>query len=135
MRVKAEYRDAAFPPLLILNIHGAPHRRVHTAVILDYRREIRRACIAAGLIHLPIDHPIDLSVLFVDPCSPDLGNLYLALEQALDGATLGPNAVLADDSLVQAVTMSKIVHPKRAASDETKPVPLPRFLPIEPVAA
>ena len=56
---------------------------------------------------LPIPHPIDLDVLFVNPATPDLGNAYLALEQALDDKTLTKPGIVIDDSLIQKVTMAK----------------------------
>lgn len=130
MRIIAKYRDSAHPPLLILFIHDAPHRRQHVRVIQQYRGELRAACAKAGII-TPIDHPIDLSVLFVNPSSPDLGNSYLALEQALDGSTLKGPSILTDDSLISALTMAKIfphVRPK------TQPVNLPRFVTLDKIA-
>lgn len=81
---------------LRLYVHGAPHYRQcrkHPEVLEQYRRELVKAANAAG-VALPIVEPIDLYVLFIDPCSPDSGNLHLALTAAMDGR------VLADDSLV-----------------------------------
>jgi hypothetical protein len=46
-------------------------------------------------------------VFFVNPSTPDLGNAYLALEQALDGSTLKAPGIVTDDGLIQKVTMSK----------------------------
>lgn len=107
MRILVEYIPIEHPPLLRLSVFDAPHRRMHEAVIVQFRQMIFDACVKAG-VPVPIEHPIDLSVVFVNPSSPDLGNLYLALERALDGATLSKkNAVLADDGLVSKVTMSK----------------------------
>jgi hypothetical protein len=112
MRCHAHYDDRHHPPLLKLSVFDAPHRRMHIAVIKQYRQclyeAIKRALEMKG-VSLPIDWPIDLSVLFVNPSSPDLGNLFLALEQALDGKTLTKkNMVLTDDSLVSKVTMGKL---------------------------
>jgi len=107
MRCIASYDERAFPPRLALTVFGAPHRRMRLATILAYRVELRKACIEAGMFP-PIRTPIDLSVVFVDPTSPDLDNLLAALCQALDGKTLGPNSVLADDGLISKVEMMKI---------------------------
>lgn len=107
MRCIAKYIDSQHPPMLQLNIFDAPHRRMHIEVIRQYRQIIFDAVKATG-VDLPISHPIDISVLFVNPSSPDLGNLFLALEQSLDGKTMSShNAVLEDDSLVSKVTMAK----------------------------
>lgn len=57
---------------------------------------------------MPIQHPVDLHVMFIEPTSTDNGNLYLALEQALDGSTMTKhNAVLEDDGLVSETRVSK----------------------------
>ena len=107
MRVIAKYFPAQHPPLLQLSIFDAPHRRMHMAVIKQYRQCLYDACARAG-IEMPIPHPIDLSVLFIEPTSPDNGNLYLALEVALDGnAMTKHNAVLVDDGLISKSTVSK----------------------------
>lgn len=107
MRILVEYIPTMHPPLLRLSIFDAPHRRMHDRVIQQFRQVIFDACVAKG-VPVPIEHPIDLSIIFINPSSPDLGNLYLALERALDGGTWSKkNAVLIDDSLVSKVTMSK----------------------------
>lgn len=107
MKIVVKYFPALHPPLLQLSVYDAPHRRMHIRVIQQYRQSLYDAISTAG-VQLPIVHPIDLSVLFVEPSSPDLGNLYLALEQALDGGTLTKrNAVLVDDGLISKVTISK----------------------------
>lgn len=102
MRCIAEYREQMHPPLLTLYIHDAPHRRMHIRVLKQYRQIIYTACDAIRL-QMPIDNPIDLSVYFVDPSSPDLDNLLTALYQALDD-----NYILVDDGLIQRVTMMKL---------------------------
>ena len=106
MKIIAKYAGNMHPPMLTLAIHDAPHRRMHIRTIVQYREFIRDACSRAGIV-TPMDHPIDLSVFFVNPSSPDLGNAYLALEQALDGATLKSPGIVTDDGLIQKVTMSK----------------------------
>jgi hypothetical protein len=99
MRVIAKMDGTTVPATFHLIIHGAPHRRMHVKMIQQYREEIRKACIAAG-IHIPIDTTVDLAVHFIDPCSPDYDNLLCALYQAMDGATLKPPGILVDDSLI-----------------------------------
>ena len=107
MRIIAEYvKDRQPLPLLRLFIHWAPHRRQHTAVLQKYREELVRACTDAK-IKTPISNPIDLWVMFINPCSGDLGNAYLALERALDANSLKGPSVLTDDSLVYGLTASK----------------------------
>lgn len=106
MRCVVKFFPTEHPPLLQLSIHDAPHRRMHHATIQRFR-EILHASMAKVGIPMPIDFPIDLSVLFVNPASPDLGNIYLALEQAMDGCTLAKPHILTDDSLISKVTMSK----------------------------
>jgi len=107
MKIVVEYFEKQHPTLLRLSIYDAPHRRMHQAVLKQYRQALYDACLEAGMT-LPIDHPIDLSVFFIEPTSPDLGGSYIGLEQCLDGKTMTKaNAVLVDDSLLSKVTMSK----------------------------
>jgi len=91
MRVIAEYDADQATPLLRFFIHGAPHRRIHQAVLKQYRRALwdagREAQIAAPLVN-----NVELSATVISPTSrPDLDNLLTALFQALDGK-LGPDA-------------------------------------------
>lgn len=107
MKIIVKYFPEQHPPLLKLSVFDAPHRRMHHAVIVQYRQSLYDACKAAG-VAMPIEHPIDLHVMFVEPSSPDNGNLYLALEQALDGGTMSKhNAVLVDDGLISETRISK----------------------------
>jgi hypothetical protein len=106
MRCVVKFFPKEHPPLLQLSIHDAPHRRMHHRTIQRFREILYEAMLEAG-IGMPIDYPIDLSVLFVNPSTPDLGNAYLALEQAMDGSTLSKPHILLDDSLISKVTMSK----------------------------
>jgi Holliday junction resolvase RusA-like endonuclease len=106
MQCVVKYFAKEHPPLLQLSIHDAPHRRMHVATIQRYRDELKQACSVAG-IPIPISEPIDLSVIFVNPSSPDLDNLLTALYQALDGKTLKGSSVLTDDGLVSKATVSK----------------------------
>lgn len=75
---------------------------MHVAIIQQYRNELRRAFTEAGIM-TPIDYPVDLWVLFIDPTSPDYDNLLTALYQAMDGKTLRKPGILTDDSLVGAI--------------------------------
>ena len=106
MKIIAQYVATAHPPLLSLWIHDAPHRRTHVKIIQQYRVFLREALAKAGVTQV-IEEPIDLHVLFVNPSTPDLGNAYLALEQALDDKTLTKPGIVRDDSLIQEVRMSK----------------------------
>ncbi len=102
MRVIAKMDGTTVPATFHLIVHGAPHRRMHVRMIQQYRDEIRRACDAAG-IRTPVDTTVDLSVMFIDPTSPDYDNLLTALYQAMDGATLKKPGILTDDSLIGTV--------------------------------
>lgn len=114
MKIIAKYIAELEPPLLQLWIHDAPHRRMHVKVIQQYRGFLRDAIRKAGVFVMPIPNEIDLDVLFVNPATPDLGNAYLALEQALDDKTLTRPGIVVDDSLIQKVTMSKYFpNPKK----------------------
>jgi hypothetical protein len=106
MKIIAKYFMQLEPPLLQLWIHDAPHRRMHVKVIQQYRVFLHAAITKTG-VKLPIEYDIDLDVLFVNPATPDLGNAYLALEQALDDKTLTKPGIVIDDSLIQKVTMAK----------------------------
>lgn len=108
MKVIAKYHALYDPPLLQLWIHDAPHRRMHVKTIQAYRKIIYEAVRHTSIgRNMPIDHDIDLDVMFVNPSTPDLGNAYLALEQAMDNMTLTKPGIVMDDSLIQKVTMSK----------------------------
>lgn len=109
MKVLARYDEAVFPPRLNLVIFDAPHRRMHVRTIQQYRKSLEEACFQSA-IRTPIDVPIDLEVWFVNPSSPDLGNLYLALEQAMDGTTLkgSGKGIVLDDGLISKTTMMKL---------------------------
>ena len=108
MKIIAKYHALYDPPLLQLWIHDAPHRRMHIKTIQAYRKILYEAVRHTSIGRdLPIQHDIELDVLFVGGSSPDLGNLYLALEQALDNTTLTKPGIVADDSLIQRVVMAK----------------------------
>lgn len=99
MRCIMEMDRSRPTPRLRLYIHDAPHRRQHVQTIQRYRAVLVDGARAAD-IKIPIDYPLELSALFVNPCSPDLDNLIAALWRALDGKTLRPPAVLTDDRLI-----------------------------------
>ena len=109
MKIIAKWFPMLEPPLLQLFVHDAPHRRMHVRVIQQYRVFLHDAILKLG-IKLPIEHDIELDVMFINPATPDLGNAYLALEQALDDKTLTKPGIVVDDSLIQKVTMSKFFN-------------------------
>ena len=94
--------DQPGAPLFNLYVHDAPHKRMHLKTIQAYREVLRPAFKKLGE-PLPIDYPIELSVVFVNPSSPDLDDLLTALFQALDGKTLRKPGILVDDGLIQVV--------------------------------
>ena len=113
MKIIAKYHALYDPPLLQLWIHDAPHRRMHIGTIQLYRKALYEAVRHTSIgKQLPIDHDIELDILFVNPATPDLGNAYLALEQALDNSTLTKPGIVIDDSLIQKVTMAKYFNQK-----------------------
>jgi hypothetical protein len=128
VKVLAKLIDRDGTPVLKLSIFGAPHRRVQVEVLHSYRDALRRACIEAS-IDFPIKRPVEIEVIFVDPSSPDLGNLYLALEQAMDGKSLLGVGILADDSLVQKVSMSKFFPVSLERTAEERAMGRQIFLP------
>src|SRR6266852_4982054 len=100
MRVIAEYKMERVTPLLRFYIHGAPHRRIHQAVLRQYRKAIWEAGREAR-IPAPIKNDVELSALFINPTSPDLDNLTTALFQALDGKCgQGPTLLMDDRQIV-----------------------------------
>jgi hypothetical protein len=108
MKVIAKYHALYDPPLLQLWIHDAPHRRMHISTIQQYRKVLYEAVKRTSIgRNLPIQHDIELEILFINSSTPDLGNAYLALEQALDNTTLTKPGIVEDDSLIQKVTMAK----------------------------
>lgn len=107
MRCKISYDHAR--RLLTVYVHGAPHRRVHRAILRQYREEIWKAAQEAGLEQLK--HQINLSALFVDPTGPDLDNLLTALFQALDGKCGRGPALLKDDKQIVFIEKAGILFP------------------------
>jgi hypothetical protein len=88
--------DGDNPPLLRLTIFGAPHKRMHDAILQQYREELVKAVRRTGQ-PTPIAHVVDLHLWFIDPTSPDYDNLLTALYRALDGKALRGPSVLVDD--------------------------------------
>jgi hypothetical protein len=104
MRCIVEFDETKTPPVLRLYIHGAPHRRVHVAVLRQYREALWDAWVAMGR-NDTLKHPIELTVTYINPTGPDLDNLLTATFQALDGKCGKGRTILADDRLVSYVKM------------------------------
>ena len=121
-KVIARYDEYSHPPILTLHVHGAPHKRMHRAVLQKYREEVYAAAMRgiASIVDLPIDHPIDLKVLFTNPASPDLDHLIEALYMAIDGKTLKGPSILTDDRHVWKVEMSKFYPDKQTKRDSQR---------------
>jgi len=100
MKIIVKLDEEKFPPLLSFVIYDAPHKRMHAKILQQYREFLRMACWRVG-IDTPIDGPVDLSVNFVNPTSPDLDNLLAALYRALDGKALSGPGILTDDGNIQ----------------------------------
>lgn len=99
-------------PLLQFYIHQAPHRRQHHRVIEEYRRELVEAAQSAK-IAIPITQPVAISALFINPCSPDLDNLVMALFRALDGKGHAKPTILKDDGLVNCLEKVAKFYPEK----------------------
>lgn len=108
-----DYIDLDPEPVLRFYIHGAPHRRFldkHPSVVKAYRGMLREAC-NLNKVPIPISRPIMLSVHFINPTSPDLDNLILALCRALDGRSRA--GVVTDDDLIHSIQADKLfTNPK-----------------------
>jgi Holliday junction resolvase RusA-like endonuclease len=107
MRAKVTYDHPR--RLLTVYVHGAPHRRVHRAVLKQYREELWRAAQEAGLDTMK--HQINLSALFIDPTGPDIDNLLTALFQALDGKCGKGPTILKDDKQIVFIEKTGILFP------------------------
>lgn len=102
MRCIVEYKPAKKnidQPVLRLFVFGAPHRRMHRAVLQQYRRELYAAAKAAG-IKMPIRHHVELVVTFINPTGPDLDNLIVSTFQAMDGKCGKGPTILEDDKFI-----------------------------------
>lgn len=100
MKIIADYKHQMPLPHLTLYIHGAPGIRVHRAVLQAYREDLRKVLLRMSL-PIPISYYIELTAHFIDPETPDLDNLIMALYTALDGKSLKKPGILVDDSLIQ----------------------------------
>ena len=122
MKTIIKYDDTSHPPILRLYLHGAPHKRMHRAVLQKHREEITdlAARRIGNVVDLPIDYPIDLEVVFTNPSSPDLDHLIEALYMMLDGKTLKGPSILTDDRHIQKVTMSKMYIGRATKRDGTR---------------
>jgi Holliday junction resolvase RusA-like endonuclease len=108
MKIVMQFNELIFPPKLTMSIFRGVHYRQSKMDHDVYRGELYKAFQEQCNRDIPIDYPIDLEVLFVDPCSPDIVNVLMALYRALDQkAWKGKKAVLSDDGLIQKVTASK----------------------------
>lgn len=85
--------------LLTISVDRAPGRRAHDVAHTQFREEIWRDAKKAGVPVL--NHEIKLSALFINPESPDIDNLLVALFRALDGKTGDKSkALLGDDGQI-----------------------------------
>jgi hypothetical protein len=124
MKCILEIDNEPFPALLKLFIFGAPHVRQMDQtpsgiwLLQTYRSEL---IASAKKIQLktPIDYPIDLYALFIDPTTPDLDNLIMALYQAMDAKAFKGPSLLSDDGMIQKVTMSKF-YPNGPVKNENR---------------
>lgn len=108
MKIIVNFNENVFPPTLNLSIFGGVHYRQSMLDHDIYRQELWDAFKRKYPDHDQIDYPIDLEVLFVDPCSPDILNVGMSLYRALDQkAWKGKPTVLSDDGLIQKITASK----------------------------
>jgi Holliday junction resolvase RusA-like endonuclease len=73
---------------------------MHRKVLQQYREYLHKAIAKTGL-RMPYLGPIELSIVYVNPTSPDIGNLYSCTERCFDGKALDPPYILADDSQIQ----------------------------------
>lgn len=106
MRSIVKFQDGT-PPVLRMFIHNAPHRRLHPAVLRQYREDLWQAWKESGRTDT-IDFSVDLRVTFINPTGPDVDNLIVALFQALDGKCGKKPTILTDDTLISAVRAEKL---------------------------
>jgi hypothetical protein len=102
MRCIVEYKKPSKKddfPILRLYVHGAPHRRMHRAILAVYRKELYAAAKASN-IKMPIDENVELNITFINPTGPDLDNLLVSAFQAMDGKCGKGPTILVDDRLI-----------------------------------
>lgn len=100
------FNRTIFPPELTLSVHGAPHRRQEDEVLIEYRKKLVAACLSVGM-RIPYEDVVDVNLLMVDPTTPDLDNLLTAFYRAVDAKALEGPSILADDGLIQKITIMK----------------------------
>jgi hypothetical protein len=120
MKVFIDYDESSHPPILKMVIHGALHYRMDKHSLQKYREHINDVALSKGML-IPIYGPIDLEVGFIDPTSPDIANVLIALYRVLDLKSLSGPAVLADDGLIQAVKAYKFYPHGRSKYDNRIP--------------
>lgn len=128
MKVYLKFDEGVFPPKLTLSIRGAPHARQCRATFKAYRNTIWEAWNNSGRDR-QIDFPIDLDVIWIDPCSPDMDHTLTALYTAIDGkSSLKGNkndkspkhpALMVDDGYISDVHMRNF-WPNGAASADNR---------------
>lgn len=106
MKTLVKFNETLFPPLLQLSIYRCPHKRQQRVMFQKLRDELNAAATEAG-IHFPIEDPVDIRIIFIDPTSPDLDHVLEVVYTALDGKSLKGPALLKSDSQIQAVHMMK----------------------------
>lgn len=121
-RYMIKYDEYAHPPILTIYAHNHPHKRQHREVLQKVREQLLEAAkrSISNQVDLPIDHPLDLNVVFVDPLSPDLDHLIEALFMAMDAKSLKGPSLLKDDRHIQKVTMSKYYPNEKTRRDGTR---------------
>lgn len=110
MKVIASFDRHSFPPKLSLFVHWAPHERSQKRILELYKKMVCEK--VSKVVRTPIDYHVDLRVVFIDPTSPDLDHLLVALYRALDGKSkwLGESCVVTDDSLISDVSIKRIYN-------------------------
>jgi len=119
-KVYIKYEEYKFPPLLKMIIHGAIHYRQDRATFQRYRESINTAANVACILY-PIDYPIDVEVVFIDPTSPDIANCIMALYRAMDGKALKGKSLLTDDGLISKVSAMKFYPSERGRAENRVP--------------
>lgn len=101
MRVRVNKYQYDYPESrLDISIWGAPHMRSIQELKDEYRKLLRTALLASGIL-VPIEEPIDLRLNFIDPTSPDLDHLLTCFYQATD------KSIIVDDNLFTSVYLHK----------------------------
>ena len=119
MKAIVQYDEFAEPPRLRMYIHGAPHKRQVREVLQRFREDLLHMAKRqiGNQVDFPIDHAIDLELVYINPASPDLDHLLEATYQALDGKSLKGPSILVDDRHIQSVKMKKMYNTTRTKRD------------------